>query len=102
MSPLQVEETVHKSKKKKDKKKAKNAAKTAMGAVQTGECVPLGLSLDTLQQFSKLALAVPVNTDDVDASLVQLAEKKAYYEEKGKTGITLKELLKQQNRVTLL
>merc|ERR1711907_446469 len=56
----------------------------------------MGLSLELIGEFGMLSVPTPVNTAEVDTALVQLAEKKAYYEEKGKSGITLKELLKQE------
>jgi len=97
LNALMITEHVSKNAKKKNKKKAKNAAKTdpRLMAAQ-GETVCLDMSLETVQQFASLSLPVPTNTDDCDGSLAQLLEKKAYYEEKGKAGLTLKELTAQE------
>merc|ERR1719310_947922 len=41
-------------------------------------------------------LAVPVDTSDAAASMGHLKDKKAYYEQKGAAGMTLKEVIKEE------
>lgn len=95
LNAFMVDEAVSAKKSKKDKKKAKAKAKASIIPVGD-EIVSIELSLETIQQFGQLHLPVPVDTNDVDASLSQLDEKKAYYEGKAKEGLTLKEIEKAE------
>jgi len=98
LNVFMVEEVVSAKKSKKDKKRAKNAAK-GVKVAQPGEAMFLSLSLDVMNQFSSLSLPTPTNTDDVDGSLAQLNDKKSYFEEKGKLGMTYKEIVKEEKAV---
>ena len=95
LNAFMVEEAVSSKKSKKDKKKAKAQAKKS-NVPEEGEVIALNLSLDMIHNFTVLALPTPINTDDVAAGIEGLTAKKQYYEEKGKTGIKLKELIKQE------
>merc|ERR1719502_982594 len=83
LNAFMVDEVVSKKSKKKDKKKKANAAKNDEALlVAEGEVVTLQMSLEMIQQFASMGLAVPVNSEDCEGSVKQLLEKKAYYEAK--------------------
>jgi hypothetical protein len=97
LNAFMVDEVVSKKSKKKDKKKKANASKNdEMLLVAEGEVVALQLSLEMIQQFATMGLAVPVNSEDCEGSVAQLLEKKAYYEAKGEEGLSLKDVLKAE------
>jgi len=97
LNAFMVDEVVSK-KSKKNKKKAKQIAEKNDEAVLVaqGETFALTLSLDMIQHFSSMNLAVPVDTSDAAASMGHLKDKKAYYEQKGAAGMTLKEVIKEE------
>jgi len=97
LNAFMVSEVVSKRSKKKDKKKKANREKNdEMALLAAGEVVTLELSLEMLQQFASMGLAVPVNSDDCEESVTQLAAKKTYYEAKAEDGLTLKEVIKAE------
>lgn len=97
LNAFMVDEVVSKKSKKKDKKKKANAAKNdEMLLVAEGEVVTLQMSLEMIQQFASMGLAVPVNSEDCEGSVKQLLEKKVYYEAKGEEGLTLKDVIKAE------
>lgn len=97
LNSYMVEEVVSKKDKKRNKKKKSNAAKNDDSALLAeGEVVTVQLSLEMIQQFASMSLPVPTDSDDAPGSIQSLQLKKAYYEEKGEEGLTLKEVLKSE------
>merc|ERR1712167_516406 len=75
LNAFAVTEVVSKRSKKKNKKKEANLLKWNDEAmVAAGDVVPLSLSIEMLQQFSSMNLAVPVDSSDAAASIEQLSE----------------------------
>lgn len=97
LNAFMVYEVVSKQSKKKNKKKNKNAAKNDVQAALAEEgSIPLALTLDMMQNFTSMALPVPVSSDDAAPTIEKLKAKKAYYETEGEAGHTLKEVIKKE------
>lgn len=97
LNAFMVDEVVSKQSKKKNKKKKHNAAKTdVQAALQEHGSVPLALSLEMMKNFGSMGLATPTNSDDAPDAIQALKTKKAYYEQEGEAGLTLKEVLKKE------
>merc|ERR1712072_1587364 len=97
LNAFMVDEVVSKQSKKKNKKKNKNAAKNDVQAALAEEgSIPLALTLDMMQNFTSMALPVPVSSDDAAPTIEKLKAKKAYYETEGEAGHTLKEVIKKE------
>jgi hypothetical protein len=97
LNAFMVDEVVSKKKGKKDKKKKANAAKNDISALlANGDTVQMQLTMEMIQEFGKMSLPVPVDSDDAAGSIAQLKEKLAYYNEQGEAGLTLKEVIKKE------